>query len=108
MNYSKQAKTITYVLELIVTTCVLVATLISGKTLLFDDHPTATHDQLKVLQLCLAAMSTLYGYELIYRPQTSIPLTMHHIITILISALMIKLVMDHSQLHQSLAWGAIA
>lgn len=85
MSYSKRANMVTYVLELIVTTMMLVSVLVDGLSLLFDAHPTTTPSQIRVLILVNAYMTLLYLYELIYRPNTNLPLFIHHVISILIS-----------------------
>ena len=100
--YSKRTNVVTYVLELIMTSVLLFVTLINGGSLLVKDHPDTTEAQLKVLQFCLVALSGLYLFELIYRPETNLPLAIHHVITIVMCALMVQIFIDHARVAEGL------
>jgi len=102
MDNSKRTNVVVYILEIVITSALLVMILTNGHSLLFDSQPTTTNSQLMTLQLCLVLLTALYTFELIYRPITNFPLATHHVVTIILSALMIKLVVDHSVVVVSL------
>jgi len=103
MKYSKRANVVVYILEIAITTALLITTMLNGHSLFFDSQPAITEEQLKPLQLCLVILCALYIFELIYRPITNIPLALHHIITLVMCAVMMKSLIDHSVVVVSLS-----
>jgi len=76
-----QRNCITYIIEIIATTAVLVLQIVYGWNNMIYGHET-TPDERKGLSYAALILTTLYTFELSYRTQTHWQLAIHHLIAI--------------------------
>ena len=88
---SKRSNVVTYVLEIVVTSILLIITFTLGHSLLFDKYPTTTAQQLTDIELVYVIITALYLFELIYRHNTNLPLVIHHFVTVIFSCLVVEI-----------------
>lgn len=99
MDRSKQANVITYVLELLLTPTMLVISLVEGARLLGLSEGPITQRSLENLEMVLSYLCGLYTFELLYRPATNLPLATHHLVTIILAALMTKITQEDGRVQ---------
>jgi len=84
LSPEKQRNTVTYVIEVVVTTFALVAQLYGGCDVLLKARDLTTLNRMNWMIISLQLVSVLYVWELIYRLRFGWPLLLHHLVTLLL------------------------
>lgn len=87
LDIDKQRIAVTYVLEIMVTSGLLIVMTYGSKTMLFVDYKETSHEETQAIMSGVHGMVALYTFELVYRVSFGIPLLVHHMVTIALAHL---------------------
>jgi hypothetical protein len=81
---NKKRNTVTYILQICMTTMAFVLQVYGGADILFSLDESTDSYRLDWLSFAFQTISVLYIWELIYREKIGVPLLVHHLLTILL------------------------